>query len=165
MCRIVSVGPMTSPPRPFRPVADPPPPRRVRTGWIVAACLVPVLAVCALPMLGLVVWWWGGPDRDEPRAAATAYLRLIEAGDDAAAYRMICPEVRAEVTAAAFGAEVRAGPRPAAHEVTDVAFLDEAGSAAAVGSRVTDRAGATRQVRLRLENRHGTWQVCGDTLV
>ncbi len=146
--------------------AAPPPPRHGR-GWVVAVAVAGVAAVgvlCVLPALGFFGWWFLGPDLDEPEAAAGHYLERVVAGDDAGAYRLLCADVRQEVSPAEFTALMDAGPRPLGHAVTGSRFRNEPGSKAAVGARL-DGPGASRQVDLYLEEAEGTWRVCGDTLI
>lgn len=77
----------------------------------------------------------------------------------------MCASTRAEVTLADFTATVEAAPRPAAYEITRVAFLDEPGNSAAVGVRATDRTGSAREFTLYLDSEGGPYEVCGTDLI
>jgi len=159
---MASVGSVTSLPE-RRRSAVPFLPRRHGGNRGVPGLVIGVgLAACALAALG---WMGLGPDIDEPAAAAGRYLERIEAGDDTAAYRMVCARTHRDLTAKAFTARVVAGPRPVSHAVTGGEFLDDPGHVAGLDVRIVDRTGATRQISLTVENGEGAWKVCGETLV
>lgn len=126
-----------------------------------------MLVLCVLPAFGFLGWWLGGPDLDEPKAIAGRYLDRVVAGDDAGAHRMLCADVRRDLTVAEFTALVGAGPRPLGHAVTGGGFRNEPGTRASVDARLDGPGGATRRIALDLEfgEPAGTWWVCGDTLV
>ncbi|MEH1166646.1 hypothetical protein V6V47_14800 [Micromonospora sp. CPCC 205539] len=132
------------------------------TPWgIVAACVAAVLAMAFLPVLGFLVWMYGGPDIDEPRAATDQFVQHLERIEDDAAYRSMCSDVRDRITIVQFTEAVERMGRPVSHEVGKGGFSNEPGTAASVTVRVTGSSGATTSLSLRLEDEtHAGWRVC-----
>ncbi|WCN82215.1 hypothetical protein [Micromonospora sp. LH3U1] len=118
-----------------------------------------VLAVACLPVLGFLVWLYGGPDIDEPRAVADRFMQHLERNEDGTAYSLMCPEVRDRIAIGQFTEVVERLGRPVSHDVGKGGFGDEAGNSAWVTVRLTDRSGATTSMDLRLETEPG-WSVC-----
>ncbi|MCX5065677.1 hypothetical protein OOJ91_07255 [Micromonospora lupini] len=138
------------------------PPKAQRTAWIVAgAVILGCLGALALPVGGFLLWMYGGPDVDEPRAAADQFVGRLESNDDAAAYESQCSDVKARTSAAAFTAAVERIGRPVSHTMGRAAFLDEPGKSAAVTVELTGRTGQTTTLDLYLESEVG-WQVCDE---
>ncbi|MGC4879121.1 hypothetical protein ACLQ26_23035 [Micromonospora sp. DT43] len=139
-----------------------PPPKAQRTAWIVAgAVILGCLGALALPVGGFLLWMYGGPDVDEPRAAADQFIGRLESNDDVAAYESQCSDVKTRTSAAAFTAAVERIGRPVSHTMGRAAFLDEPGSSAAVTVELTGRTGQTTTLDLHLESTGG-WQVCDE---
>ncbi|SIN32803.1 hypothetical protein SAMN04489832_5443 [Micromonospora cremea] len=137
--------------------------RRSWGPWAVAAaCVVGLLVAAIPPVLGFLVLAYGGPDIDEPRAAADRFVQHLEQNQDEAAYRSMCSQAKDRITVAEFTEAVERLGRPVSHDLGRAGFGNEAGSSAFVTVRLTDRSGATTSVSLRLETEPG-WRVCSDT--
>jgi hypothetical protein len=135
-------------------------------GVVSGALMLGLVAfLCVVPSFGLFAWLYLGPDIDDAKAAAAHYLELVERGDDAGAYAMICAENQRSLTEKEFAALVEAAPRPATHEIGRAVFLDEPGREAGVSVHVTDSTGAARDIDLRLRGGKSPWLICGDTLI
>ncbi|MET8350871.1 hypothetical protein [Micromonospora sp. NPDC005206] len=135
-------------------------------GWgpwaVAAACVVALLAAAFLPVLGFLVWMYGGPDIDEARAAADRFVQHLEQNQDDTAYRSMCSEVKDRITVEEFTEAVERLGRPVSHDLGRAGFGNEAGSSAFVTVRLTGGSGATTSVSLRLET-EPDWRVCSDT--
>ncbi|MBM2616474.1 hypothetical protein JIG36_12995 [Actinoplanes sp. LDG1-06] len=147
------------------PVPLPPPYRRSPASVAAVVGILAVLAVCAVPVFGFLVYWFAGPDLDEPKNAAAAYLQQIEARADRNAYGMLCSDLRAETTPAEFTAMLDAAPRPARHSVGRAVFLNEPGTSAGITVLLTNPTGASRALDLYLTSDKSGWHICGDTLI
>ena len=100
-------------------------------------------------------------DLDGARAAAATYLGHLEAGDEAAAYRMLCPGVRRELTLAGFTVAGEAGPWPSSHVITGARPSTEVG----VEARVTDPVEAVRAIDLDMAEHDDAWELCGRDVI
>jgi hypothetical protein len=151
---------------PAHPSAVDPARDRVRavrhTRTLVGLGIGALVLVVLLPVAGFLLWLYAGPDIEEPRAVAEQFLRHVEAGDDPAAYGLLCAAIRQRTTAEAFTAAVERPARPASHTLGRATFVDEAGGAASVEARLADRAGGVRTISIRLEDTAAGWRVCGD---
>ncbi|WP_147458723.1 hypothetical protein [Micromonospora sp. BL4] len=150
---------MTPPPHPTSGVVG-------QRGWglwaVIAAGVVALLAVASIPVLGFLLWLYGGPDIDEARAAADRFVQHLEQDRDDTAYRSMCSETKDRITVGEFTEAVERLGRPVSHEIGRAGFGDEAGNSAYVTVRLTGRSGATTSVSLRIET-EPAWRVCGDT--
>ncbi|PWR06540.1 hypothetical protein DKT68_22090 [Micromonospora acroterricola] len=121
------------------------------------------LLAASLPCLGFLVLAYGGPDIDEPRAAADRFVQHLERGEDDAAHRSMCSEVRDRISVVEFTQAVERRGRPVSHELGRASFGDEAGNRAHVTARLTSRSGATTSVSLSVTT-EPAWSVCGATV-
>lgn len=133
------------------------------TAWLVG---IIVLITCVIPLCGGGLFLrLLGPNLSDAKETAAQYLRLIESGDDAGAYRKLCSGVRDVTTPAAFTVLITAGRRPASHLITGAAE-DAEPFYATVDVRLTAGDGTTREITLRLAALDSNpWEVCGPTLV
>jgi hypothetical protein len=133
-----------------------------RTGTVVALVVGAAALAVLAPLAGLFLWLYGGPDVDEPRAVAEQFLRHVEAGDDGAAYQLLCARTQQRITVEAFTEAVQRPARPASHTLGRAAFHDEPGNRASVDADLTDRTGAVRSISLALDRTGEGWRICDD---
>src|SRR4051794_29409742 len=100
-------------------------PRRLATKILIGVAVGVTLLMCGTAIFGAYLWWTGGADIPAVKATTDRYLGLIEAGDDAGAYQLLCHNDQVTMTTAAFTAAVRKAPRPTRHTIGTVHVRDE----------------------------------------
>ncbi|WP_030490305.1 DUF4878 domain-containing protein [Micromonospora chokoriensis] len=142
-------------------VPSPKPHRTIRTVLIVVSAL---LAVCCVVGAGVGLWLYRTvKDAVEPaRAAATAYLDDVQAGNYPGAYGRLCDRVRDTMTQEDFTRIQAAQLKISSYEITGVNVNNYNGrvTGTAQVEAVQEATGARFTQGMALVKEGGQWRVC-----
>ncbi|WP_433318629.1 hypothetical protein ACQP0U_12645 [Micromonospora sp. CA-269861] len=142
-------------------VPQPSPNRTLRTVLIVVGAL---LTVCCV--VGVCVGFWlyrGVKDAVEPtRAAASAYIDDVQAGNYPSAYGRLCDRVRDTMTQEDFARVQAAQLKISSYEITGVNVNNHNGQVTGTVTvqMVQEATGATFTQGMALVKEDGEWRVC-----
>jgi len=128
--------------------------------------LIIVVALAACCAGGGVVSWallrWYGTQAGPAQKVTEDFLTDLEKDDTAAAYRLLCADVRAHLPEDSFTTFVHAEKRVRGHKVVGTSVSTVNGTATALITADLTREGDVRDRRtVRLVKDGGSWRVCG----
>jgi hypothetical protein len=143
----------------------PPPRRRRRLRWILAVLAVVFVLCCGGTAAGGYAYYHRtGAAAGAAQASTEAFLTSLERDDTAAAYVLLCADVRSRLSGDAFAGYVHQQPRLQAHRIVDrsVAVVDGVDTALVTADLVDAGPAPRGRHTFRLVKDGGAWRVCGD---
>jgi hypothetical protein len=141
-----------------------PAPRRRRNTRRLVIILAVVLVACCVGG-GIASWAllkWYATAAGPAQKVTEDFLTDLEKDDTAAAYRLVCADVREHFTENSFASVVHAQPRLRSHKVVGTSVQTVNGTSTALITADLSREGGVHDRRaVRLVREGGSWRVCG----
>ncbi|UWZ37713.1 DUF4878 domain-containing protein [Dactylosporangium roseum] len=139
-------------------------PRRRSTLKIVLIILAVVIVVCCGGGAAGFYFLLTGATK-APKAATSAFLDELEAGNYAAAYNRLCADTKSEFEQPTFEEKIKAR-QPKSHDLDWGGSYDNTNGreTAAITGDVTFTDGSSNNESFQLRKEGGDWKVCGNPL-